>query len=160
EQFDRVVFGTHPYAISAPTPASIDALSRTAIERFYKSNFGPARSVLAIVGDFDSVRMERNARAIFSDWKTTEKQVGATNPTIEFPRPARRQVYLIDRPGSEQADFRIGGLAVKRSEPDYFPLLVANAILGAGTSSRLFLNIRERKGYAYDVYSSVSALLQ
>jgi predicted Zn-dependent peptidase len=65
---------------------------------------------------------------------------------------------LVNRPGSEQADFRIGGLAAKRSDSDYFPLLVANAILGAGTGSRLFLNIRELKGYAYDVYSSVSAL--
>jgi zinc protease len=49
-------------------------------------------------------------------------------------------------------------MAIKRSDPDYFPLLVANAVLGAGTGSRLFLNIREQKGYAYDVYSSVGAL--
>jgi len=67
---------------------------------------------------------------------------------------------LIDRPGSDQADIRIGSLAVRRASPDFTPLLVANAILGAGTSSRLFLNVREKKGYAYDVSSSLAALKQ
>jgi predicted Zn-dependent peptidase len=65
---------------------------------------------------------------------------------------------LIDRPDSEQAAFRIGGLAVERSHSDFYPLLVANAVLGAGTGSRLFLNVREKKGYAYDVFSTMSAL--
>jgi len=157
ERFDRVVFGSHPYSVSAPTPASIDALDREKIAQFYTSNFGPSGSFLVIVGDFDANRMESIARKILGEWKTQ----GAGSTTIgavDFPRATERRVYLVDRPGSDQADFRIGALAPKRSSPDYFPLLVANSILGAGTGSRLFLNIREQKGYAYDVYSSVGAL--
>ncbi len=157
EQFDRIVFGSHPYAISAPTPASIDALDREKMAQFYRSNFGPGGSVAIIVGDFDASRMEMKAREVLGGWKAPQKQLTKIRP-IDFPRATERRVYLVDRPGSEQADFRIGTLAVKRSHPEYFPLLVANAILGAGTGSRLFLNIRERKGYAYDVYSSVGAL--
>jgi zinc protease len=101
--------------------------------------------------------MESRARKILGEWKTQgagSKSIGAA----DFPRATERRIYLVDRPGSDQADFRIGALAPKRSSPDYFPLLVANSILGAGTGSRLFLNIREQKGYAYDVYSSVGAL--
>lgn len=157
EQFDRIVFGSHRYAISAPTPASIEALDREKLAQFYRSNFGPDGSVAIIVGDFDASRMETKAREILGAWKEMQKQP-TTPRAAAFPGRMTRRVYLVNRPGSEQADFRIGTLAIKRSHPDFFPLLVANAILGAGTGSRLFLNIRERKGYAYDVYSSVGAL--
>jgi zinc protease len=157
EQFDRIVFGSHPYGISAPTPASIDALDREKIAQFYTSNFGPGGAVAIIVGDFAATRMEAKAREVLGRWETQKKVSTYIGPN-HFPRATERRVYLVNRPGSEQADFRIGTLAVKRSSASYFPLLVANSILGAGTGSRLFLNIRERKGYAYDVYSSVGAL--
>ena len=158
EQFDRIIFGSHPYAISSPTPSSIDALDREKLAQFHSSRLGPGNSVAIIVGDFDAGRMEKKTREVFAAWNEPQTKVTSAPAAVEFPRPAERQIYLIDRPGSEQADFRIGTLAVKRGDPEYFPLLVANSILGAGTSSRLFLNIREQKGYAYDVYSSVSAL--
>lgn len=157
EQFDRAIFGSHPYGISAPTPAAIDALDRTKIASSYNSMFSPDGSVVVIVGDFDAGKIESKARQVLSDWKATQRKSAPTSST-DFSRQPARRVYVVDRPGSEQADFRIGGLAVKHSDADYFPLLVANAILGAGTNSRLFLNIRERKGYAYDVSSSVDAL--
>ena len=63
----------------------------------------------------------------------------------------------MDRPGSVQADIRMGRLAVDRNSPDYFPMLVANTILGGGASSRMFTDIREKQGYAYDAHSSMQA---
>ena len=158
EQFDRIVYGAHPYAISSPTPESIDALDRNKISAFYRSHFGPRGSVAIIVGDFDAGRIESKARGILSEWKEPQSKPAGTRAEAQSVKTTERQVYLIDRPGSEQADFRIGAPGVRRADPDYFPLLVANSILGAGTGSRLFLNIREQKGYAYDVYSSLSAL--
>ena len=159
EQFDRVVFGSHPYALASPNPASIEALNREKIDQFYRSHFKPRGSVVVIAGDFNLARITETARALFSQWKMTpERESTSEQAPHQFPNPALRRVYLIDRPGSEQADIRIGGLAVTRTHPDYFPLLVTNAILGAGTNSRLFLNIRERKGFAYDVYSAVDAM--
>ena len=71
---------------------------------------------------------------------------------------ATRRIYLVDRPGSEQANFRIGNAGPPRADADYYALLVANAILGDGTGSRLFQNLREQQGFAYDVASAVSAL--
>jgi zinc protease len=160
EQFDRIVYGAHPYAISAPTPASVDALDREKIVRFYASQFAPRGSVAVIVGDFDANRIEMKARDVLGAWKTAMKKSADAVASTNLARSSTARVLLIDRPGSSQADFRIGGLAVKRSDADYFQLLVANAVLGAGTSSRLFMNIRERKGYAYDVFSSIDALRQ
>jgi zinc protease len=158
EQFDRVVYGKHPYAISAPTPASIEQLDRNKLAEFHRSHFGVEKSVAVVVGDFEPGKLERKLREVFSQRKEPQKLAAPSRAPAELSKESRRQVFLIDRPGSEQADFRIGTLAVRRSDPGYFPLLVANSILGAGTSSRLFLNIRERMGYAYDVYSSVGSL--
>jgi zinc protease len=158
EQFDRLVYGNHPYAISAPTPSSIEQLDRNKLAQFHRSHFGVEKSVAVVVGDFEPDRFERKLRDVFSQWKEPPKVSIGSRAPAELSKESRRQVFLIDRPGSEQADFRIGTLAVRRSDPAYFPLLVANSILGAGTGSRLFLNIRERKGYAYDVYSSVGGL--
>ena len=159
EQFDRVVFGSHPYAIASPSPASIEALNREKIEQFYRSHFEPRGSVVVIAGDFNLDRISEMARTLFSHWKeTSERESASEQASHQFPHPELRRVYLIDRPGSEQADIRIGGLGITRGHPDYFPLLVTNAILGAGTNSRLFMNIRERKGFAYDVYSAVDAM--
>lgn len=159
EQFDRAVFGSHPYAIASPRPASIEALNREKIEQFYRFHFEPRGSVMVIAGDFNLDRITETARALFSQWKeSAARESTSEQASHQFPNPEVRRVYLIDRPGSEQADIRIGGLGITRVHPDYFPLLVANAILGAGTNSRLFMNIRERKGFAYDVYSSVDAM--
>lgn len=158
EHFNRIVYGSHPYAISAPTPAAVKVMTRAKIERFYRSNYGPDGSAVVIVGDFSPAKMAASVRAIFGGWKTSSR-AAINRPALVARKRAGRQVYLIDRPGSEQADFRVGGLAITHSNPDYFPLLVANAILGGDrTGSRLFLNLREQKGYTYDVFSVVSAL--
>jgi zinc protease len=154
EQFYKTLYEAHPYANSSPTPHSIEALDRAKIDAFYKMNYAPANSVLVITGDFETPKIETKLKTIFGNWKTSTGQAQQL-PTM--PGMAKRKIYLIDRAGSEQADFRIGNLAVSRNDADYFPLLVANAILGDGTSSRLFLNLREKKGYTYDVTSSVAA---
>jgi zinc protease len=151
ERFNQAVYGSHPYAVSAPTPEAVEALDRAKIDNFYKANYTPVGSTLVVTGDFEAAKIEAKLRAQFADWQAS------SNAEPKFPAVAeqiKRHIYLIDRPGSEQADFRVGNLAVSRSDQDYFALLVANAILGDGTSSRLFLNIREKKGYTYDVSSS------
>jgi zinc protease len=154
ERFNFAVYGSHPYAISAPTPAAVEALDGAKIKAFYQANYLPVGSVLVITGDFDAAKVEAKLRAMFGDWKAS------ANPAQKLsgmPEQTRRRIFLIDRPGSERADFRIGNLGLARFDEDYFALLVANAILGDGTGSRLFLNLRERLGYTYDVSSSTRA---
>lgn len=153
EQFYKALYGAHPYANSSPTPESVAALDRAKIEAFYTTYYTPVNSVLVITGDFDAAATEKKLKALYGSWKAKL----FTHPAALPFKMSGRKIYLIDRAGSEQADFRIGNLAVARNDADYFPLLVANAILGDGTSSRLFLNLREKKGYTYDVTSSVAA---
>src|SRR5205814_7614883 len=69
-------------------------------------------------------------------------------------------IYLVDRPGSVQSSLKLGNLAIQKNDPDYFPMLVMNQILGGAAHSRLFLNIREQKGYTYGAYSNFDARKQ
>ncbi len=59
-----------------------------------------------------------------------------------------------------QSSIKLGNISIKKTDPDYFPFLVANQILGGATNSRLFFNIREQKGYTYGAYSGIDARRQ
>lgn len=155
EKFTEVIFSPHPYARQDPTPESIDRLDRAAAADFRDRYLPPNNAVLVLLGALpERQRVLEVIEAEFGSWQ--RKELPAP-PPAEFPAP-RRAIVLVDRPGSVQADIRIGRLAVNRQHPDYFPLLVGNTILGGGASSRLFTNIREKKGYAYDVHSSAQPL--
>jgi zinc protease len=66
-------------------------------------------------------------------------------------------VYLVARPGSVQTNLFVGTQSLTRTDPDYVPLTVANAVIGAGPQGRLFRHLREDKGYTYGAYSGFSA---
>jgi predicted Zn-dependent peptidase len=74
-----------------------------------------------------------------------------------LPSPAPSKIYLVNRPDSVQTNIVAGDYAVRRADPEYIPLQVANQVLGGGPQARLFLNLRENKGYTYGAYSSISA---
>lgn len=154
EKLASVVFGNHPYSRLNPTPESIDQLNRDVLAGFRDRYLAPNNAVLILLGALPPRKDTLDLiRAKFGDWRRKELPA-ASAP--EFPQPSR-SITLVDRPGSVQADIRAGQLAVDRTSPDYFPLVVGNTILGGGASSRLFMNIREEKGFAYDVRSSVQA---
>src|SRR5678815_5299700 len=69
----------------------------------------------------------------------------------------RDRIYVINRVPSVQTNLMIGTSSIVRTDPDYFALEVMNQVLGGGGSSRLFLNLREDKGYTYGAYSNVSS---
>jgi hypothetical protein len=78
----------------------------------------------------------------------------------QFPAPPKRtsrKAYIVDRPGSAQANIVISNAGITRTSPDYFPMLLMHTVLGANASSRLFMNLREDKGYTYGAYSSLDA---
>ncbi len=155
EKFDEAVYSPHPYSRQDPTPESIDKVNRTALTEFRDRYLVPNNGVLLLLGALPArAEVMKLVEARFGDWP--KKDVPAP-PPAKFPEP-HRTIVLVDRPGSVQADIRIGRKAVTRGDPDYFPLLLANTILGGGTASRLFANIREKQGFAYDAHSSAAPL--
>jgi zinc protease len=75
-------------------------------------------------------------------------------PVPEPDSPGATHIHLVDKPGAVQSEIRVSQIGVPRSTPDYFPLIVMNAILGEAFGSRLFFNLREAHGFTYGVSSS------
>lgn len=154
EMVAKVMFGDHPYSVTAPTPASVDAVTRDRLVEFHKARFLPNNAVLVVAGDVDQTAILKRVEQLFSGWQPGDV-VGN-----DFPSPplrTSRSAYVIDRPGSAQANIIIANAGLKRTSPDYFPLLLMHTVLGANASSRLFMNLREEKGYTYGAYSSLDA---
>ena len=154
EMVARVMFGEHPYHVTAPTPESIDATTREQLVEFHRGTFIANNAVFIVSGDVRQDEILRQIEDLFGGWQT------GTLIGDEFPAPpprTSRSAYIIDRPGSSQANIVIANHGVTRTSPDYFPLLVMHTVLGANASSRLFMNLREEKGYTYGAYSSLDA---
>ncbi len=154
ETVAKVMFGEHPYHITAPTPESIDATTRERLVEFHRSTFIANNAVFIVSGDVRQDEILRQLEDLFGGW-----QPGNVTGD-DFPAPPRRKsraAYIIDRPGSAQANIVIANVGITRTSPDYFPMAVMHTVLGANASSRLFMNLREEKGYTYGAYSSLDA---
>jgi len=154
EMVSRVMFGDHPYAIVAPTPESIDRSSRDEFVKFHRTNFLPNNAVFIVVGDVKQEEIVKKLESLFSSWERGADLV--TN----FPAPPvrdKRMAYLVDRRGSAQSNIVIANSGIVRTSPDYFPMLLMHTVLGANASSRLFMNLREEKGYTYGAYTNLDA---
>src|ERR1700683_1861323 len=155
ERFNRAVYGSFPAAVTSTTPGSLEAMTSDDLARWRREHYVPQNTVLAIAGDVKPATLIPQLEQWFAGWQKTD----LAEPVSGSPNPAaERKIYLVDRPDSVQTTIAMGNIAVDRHNPDYFPLIVLNQIFGAGPQSRLFLNLRENKGYTYGVYSSLTAL--
>jgi predicted Zn-dependent peptidase len=148
--FNRVLYGaTHRYGTSVNgTAATLKSFTTADLRSFYNAAFQPANAALLVVGDVTMDSALPLLESSFGGWKAQ----APARPRAALPAPPlpqARTVYIVDKPGSAQTQVRIGWIGVARSTPDYFPIQVANTILGGSFSSRLNLNLRERNGYSY-----------
>jgi zinc protease len=154
EAVARVLFGAHPYAVVAPTAESIESLTRDALVRHHRALLIPNNAILLVVGDVSREHFVARAEELFGGWAAGE----VTEP--RFPAPptrSERTAYLVDRPGSAQTNILVANTSMTRTDPDYFPMLVMHTILGGNASARLFMNLREEKGYTYGAYTQFDA---
>ena len=154
EMVSRVMFGDHPYSVVAPTPESIDRCSREDFVQFHRSKLVPNNAVFVVVGNISYDDIVSRIESLFSTWEKGEEVVA------NFPAPpvrTKRTAYLVDRPGSAQSNIVIANSGITRTSPDYFPMMLMHTVLGATASSRLFMNLREDKGYTYGAYSNLDA---
>lgn len=151
----RLMYGAHPYGVSA-SPHSVAAIERTDIAGFYRDAYSARHAVIALVGAITRDQAEQIA-----------KQLSAALPTggalTDLPpvRPlSAAQSVDLTHP-AEQAHILMGQPAIARNDPDYFPLLVGNYILGGGGFvSRLTQEVREQRGLTYGVSSQFMPLRQ
>ena len=151
EQFSRAIYGTsHPASLVAAPADSIKKLTTKDLADFHSANFRPNNAILAIVGDVTLKEIMPKLEKAFGDWQKGDVPAFTIPPA---PAQAESKIYLIDRPKSVQTVIQLGTLGIERTSPDYFSVLLANRVLGGGPSGRLFMNLREDKGYTYGAYS-------
>lgn len=154
EQTARIIYGAHPYSVTTPTAADVEKISREKLIEFHAQMLVPNNAILIVVGDVESEAILKQIEENFGGWQSGEI-VEAEFPAL--PERTKTTVTIVDRPGSAQSSIVLSNPAIDRSNPDYFPFIVMNQVLGAGASSRLFMNLREEKGYTYGAYSSLDA---
>jgi zinc protease len=150
ERFFQVLYRNFPAAEVAPTPESVNKATREDLLKFHNEYYAPNNAILGVAGDVEFDTIVPLIKKYFGGWKN--HSVSETDlPSLPSPPPAK--VVLIDRPDSVQTNIVAGDYALKRDDPDYIPLVVTNHILGGGPAARLFLDLREEKGYTYGAYS-------
>ncbi|MHA6805229.1 M16 family metallopeptidase [Salinifilum ghardaiensis] len=156
ELFTESLFGGHPLGRSVlGTEESVQGMSRARVHGFYRRHYRPERMVLSAAGNVDHERLVRQVR----------QALGERFPAGQVPRPLRtgggrfpRQRPLALQPSdTEQAHVLVGCRGLDRYDERRYSLGVLNAALGGGMSSRLFQQVRERRGLAYAVHSDSTA---
>lgn len=151
ERFQRAIYGDHPAGMVAPPTDSIKKITSADLAAFHDKYYRPNNAMLAIVGDVSLKEIMPKLQRAFGSWQKGDVPA-TTIPSVG--QPGAMQIQLINRPGSVQTVLQLGSLGIERTSPDYFAVAVMNQILGGGPAGRLFLNLREDKGYTYGAYSS------
>jgi zinc protease len=152
--FWKAMYPEHAYGQQA-TPESLSTLKRTDLVAFYRQNYTARRASIAIVGDISRTQAEELAQQL-----TSGLPAGSAAPSLEAPQTPVGAEQRIAHPAA-QAHLLLGLPALKRGDPDFFPLLVGNYSLGGGGFvSRLMKEVREKRGFAYSVYSFFLPLAQ
>jgi zinc protease len=132
----------------------VDAITLEDLKDFYKNWFSPSVSSILIAGDIDQNRVKTALTGLAKKWQGKEVKI----PEIPVPAaPAVSKIYFVDVPGAKQSVISIGAPSIARTNPDFFPAMVANYKLGAreASISGLWMQIiREEKGFTYGAYSS------
>ncbi len=140
----------HPYG-EFETEETVKKLTLADAQSFYNTYFVPQNAYLVIVGDVNYDEVKKLVKENFSNWKKSEL------PEYKMPMVSnlkQSEIQFIDMPNAVQSEIAIvNTINLKKKDKDYFPVLLANKILGGGGEARLFLNLREDKGYTYGAYS-------
>lgn len=127
---------------------TVAQLSRQQMLNYLDEYYRPNSLVVSIAGNIDQAQIIDLTESLFGDWEPRQH----TSWTPSLPPPDAPPVAVIQKE-TEQANICLGTLGVAHTSPDYYPLVLMNALLGDGMSSRLFQSIREERGLAYDIGS-------
>jgi zinc protease len=150
-RFASELYGHHPYGRS-PTRESYRAVTRDDVLQFARQRLRPAGALLVVAGDVTEPQVRELATRVFGAWRGTP--LGTAPP----PPPAARvatDIVLVHRPGSAQANIAVGNTTIGPTDPSYYPTRVAAQALGGGADARLFLILREQKGWTYGAYAAL-----
>jgi zinc protease len=135
---------------------SVAALTREDVAAFHARHVRPDRALLAVVGDVDPKATVAALERAFRSWKPGPAKPGEAYAAV--PQSRGRRVLIVSKPEVTQTQIRLACMGVPRNHPDYYPIRVANTILGSGFTSRLVNEIRVNRGLTYSISSRFTML--
>lgn len=155
---ERVYGPESPYG-RTETYATLAAIERADLVAWHERFYQPDRVILGLVGDFDTERAVALVREVFGDWR---HDAGEGAPAVDASEPWFREepspgVFVAEKSDVTQSSIALGHLGILRNDPDYYAVEVMNEILGGSMTSRLFSEVRTRKGLAYNVSGRVGS---
>jgi zinc protease len=155
QAFMRGLYGDHPYG-RRQTEESAKAITRDDVRNWAATHLRPQGALLTIAGDLTLDQATSLANRYFGEWSGAAPHVEYAPPPTEGPT----EIVLVHRPGSAQSNIIVGNRATRPIEDGtYYAADVANKILGGGTDARLFLILREERGWTYGAYSGLPTRL-
>ena len=153
DMFSRFVYAADSrYALpDGGLESTVTGLGREAVSAFYQSRYAPSATTLLIVGDITLDAARAVTAETFGSW---EGAVRSSTSVSDQPAQLTRVVHIVGKADAPQSEIRVGHVGVPRLHPDYFPIVVMNAILGGLFSSRINLNLREAHAYTYGAFSA------
>jgi len=154
--FNEIQFkGTPMHRPAIGYADTVKKLTREDVESFYRRQYAPNNTILAIAGDIDKQAVKNRIADAFGKWNRSQFETPAV-------AQARRQTAPIEKfvtVQKEQVNIIIGHLGITRGNPDYYSLLVMDTILGSspGFTSRIPRILRDEQGLAYSTYSNITA---
>lgn len=147
----KLVYGPgSPYA-RVPEYSTVGAVTREDLLNWHREYVHPNNIILGVVGDFDAKTMEGKLKEAFDPWPTGPA-ARKTEVTFQEPKPG---LYFVQKDDINESALRMVALGTTRDNPDYYAIEVMNEAFGGGFSSRLFSNIRSKKGLAYYVFGGI-----
>jgi zinc protease len=149
----KLAYGAdNPYT-REPEYATVAAITRQDLIEWHGKHVHPNNIILGVTGDFDSAAMEAKLRAAFDSWP---KGPALPKDNIQY-HPAAPGYYLVPKDDVNQSSIHMVALGTTRDNPDFYAISVFNEAFGGGFSSRLFNDIRTKRGLAYDVGGGIGA---
>ncbi len=156
--WDKFIYGDHVYGNNVNgNTTTVAKLMQTDVAAFYKANYIPNGSAIAVAGDFNAREMKVKLTSLFAGWKkSNEPHPNLAAKPISFPATAR--VLLVNKDDAHETTFYIGAKGVNRNNPDYVAIEVVNTVFGGRFTSWLNDKLRVNSGLTYGAGSRFSSL--
>jgi zinc protease len=157
KSLNEILFGNHPYARTADgTVNDIQQLSPEDLKLWWSKFAHPDQATLIFAGDITKQQAVELAEHYFGEWKKDLVETGIV--LADIPKPSDTTLYIVNRPGSAQAQIKVGQLGMtRRQQPDYFISLLVSTYFGGSFNSRLNENIRVKRGLTYGAWGGYRA---
>lgn len=152
---NAVTYGKNTAMGEFETVESINKIQLADVQNVYNKYYAPNNAYLVVVGDVKYDQVKPLIEKAFANWKKSNAKFEAPAPAVNV---AKTEINVVDVPTAVQSIVNIGNVTkLKMKDSSYFPAILANYILGGGGEARLFMNLREKNGFTYGAYSSMTA---